>query len=70
MLSRAAITVSTGTDFVVERAVDFVLFCTEDRGKVVGHDCDICVELLRLMRKECTVLSTPEVMIGDSNMQT
>lgn len=37
MFSRAAIAVTTSSDFVVEGAVDFVLLGTEDRGKVVRH---------------------------------
>ena len=30
MLSRAAVAVATGADFVVEGTVDFVGFCAED----------------------------------------
>lgn len=37
MFSRTAIAVTTSSDFVVERAVDFVLLGTEDRGEVVSH---------------------------------
>ena len=37
MLAGAAITVAAGTDFVVERTVNFVGFSTEDRGEVVRH---------------------------------
>lgn len=28
-------------DFVVETAVDFILFGTENRGEIVGHDRDL-----------------------------
>lgn len=31
-------------NFVVEGAVDFICFCAEDGGKVVGHDCGRTVE--------------------------
>ena len=37
VLSRAAIAVSAGANFVVEGAVDFVLLGAEDRGEVVCH---------------------------------
>lgn len=37
MFARAAIAVPAGPDFVVEAAVDFVLFCAEDGGEVVRH---------------------------------
>ena len=37
MFSRAAITMTAGSNLVVERTIYFVLFCTEDRGKVVRH---------------------------------
>lgn len=38
MFSGAAVTMAAGADFVVERAVDFVLFSPEDGGEIVGHD--------------------------------
>lgn len=38
MFPRTAIAVTTGSDFVVEGAVDFVLFGTENGGEIVGHD--------------------------------
>ena len=38
MLARAAVAMSTGADFVVETAVDFVLFGAEDGCEIVGHD--------------------------------
>ena len=38
MLARASVAMSTGTDFVVERTVDLVLFSTEDGGEVGSHD--------------------------------
>ena len=37
VFARAAVAVAAGADFVVETAVDFVLFCAEDGGEVVGH---------------------------------
>lgn len=37
MFSRAAVTVSTGPDLVVEGAVYFVGFSAEDGGEVVRH---------------------------------
>jgi hypothetical protein len=37
MFSRTAIAVATGSDFVVERAVEFVCFCSEDGGEVIRH---------------------------------
>lgn len=37
MFSRAAVAVTAGTDFVVEGAVDLVLFCAEDGGEIVSH---------------------------------
>lgn len=36
MFSRAAIPVPACADFIVEGAVDFVLFCAENRGEVAG----------------------------------
>jgi hypothetical protein len=42
VFARASVTMSAGADFVVKRAVDFVLFGTEDRCEVVGHDCCGC----------------------------
>ena len=38
MFSGTAVAVTAGADFVIEGAVDFVLFGAEDRGEVVGHD--------------------------------
>ena len=37
MLPGAAVTVSAGTDLVVEGAVDLVLFRTENGGEIGGH---------------------------------
>lgn len=37
MFSRTSIAVATGPNLVVKGAVDFILFGSEDRGKVVGH---------------------------------
>ena len=37
VFARAAVAVAAGADFVVEGAVDFVLFRAEDGGEVVGH---------------------------------
>jgi len=37
MLPRAAVTVAARSDFVVEAAIDLVLFGTEDGSEVVGH---------------------------------
>ena len=37
MLPGAPVTVSAGTNLVVERAVDLVLFRTEDGGEIGGH---------------------------------
>lgn len=37
VFARAAVAVAAGADFVVEAAVDFVLFGAEDGGEVVGH---------------------------------
>ena len=37
MLARTAVAVSAGADFVVETAIDFVLFGAEDGGEVVRH---------------------------------
>jgi hypothetical protein len=42
VLARATVPVATGTDLVVEGAVDFVGFCAEDAREVVGHD-GVCV---------------------------
>ena len=38
VFARAAVAVAAGSDFVVEGAVDFVLFCAEDGCEVIGHD--------------------------------
>lgn len=40
MFTRAAVAVAASADLVVETAVDFVLFCAEDGGEVVGHTCE------------------------------
>ena len=37
MLPGAPVTVSAGTDLVVEGAVDLVLFRTENGGEIGGH---------------------------------
>ena len=37
VLPRAPVAVPARADLVVERAVDFVLFCAEDGGEVLGH---------------------------------
>ena len=39
MFPRASVAVSACADFVIERAVDFVLLCSKDRGKVAGIAC-------------------------------
>lgn len=38
MFARAAVSVSACADFVIEGAVDLVLFGTENGREVVGHD--------------------------------
>lgn len=45
VLSRAAVAVAAGTDFVVERAVDFVCFSAKDGGEVVRHGGWRCFDL-------------------------
>ena len=46
VFARAAVAVAAGADFVVEAAVDFVLFRAEDGGEVVCHGgwcvADLC----------------------------
>ena len=37
MLSRATITVAACANFVVKGAIDFILFSSEDGGKVISH---------------------------------
>jgi len=37
VFARAAVTVAAGANFIVERAVDFVLLCAKDGGEVVRH---------------------------------
>lgn len=39
VFSRTSVAVSACADFVVEGAIHFVLFGTEDGGEIVGHDC-------------------------------
>lgn len=39
VFSRTSVAVSACADFVVEGAINFVLFGTEDGSEVVGHDC-------------------------------
>ncbi len=46
VLARTAVAVSTGADLVVEGAVDFVGFGTEDAGEIVGHDVDVRSECI------------------------
>ena len=41
MFAGTAITVATGTNFVVEGTVDFVGFGSEDAGEVVGHFLEV-----------------------------
>lgn len=48
MFARAAITVATCADFVVEGAVDFVLLRSEDGGEIVGHFGDEFMRLILL----------------------
>ena len=43
MFARASISVSAGSDFVVEGAVDLVGFRAKDAGEVVGHSEVVCV---------------------------
>jgi hypothetical protein len=50
MFSGAAVAVSAGADFVVEGAVDFVLFGSEDGGEIIGH-----VDGWRVEEKEVVV---------------
>jgi len=57
MFSRAAITMSACTDFVVERAVDFVGFCTEDGCEVVRH-YEVRIEEWRRILKVKKALET------------
>jgi len=47
MLSRAAVAVPTGADFIVEGTVDFVGFGTEDGGEVVRHSEDVLLIFVR-----------------------
>ena len=37
MFARASVSMAAGADFVVERAIYFVLFSTEDAGEKVRH---------------------------------
>lgn len=56
VLSRTAVAVAAGADLVVERAVYFISFCTEDRGEVVRH-FEGGFEVLRRVRREMEVLT-------------
>lgn len=41
VLAGTAVAVATGTNFVVEGAIDLIGFSTEDGGEVVGHFEDV-----------------------------
>lgn len=45
MLPGATIAMPAGTDLVVKGAIDLVLFRTENRREIVGHDVDCAVSL-------------------------
>ena len=56
MLATAAVAMTAGADFVVERAVDLVLLRAKDGGQVVRHGGILCVALALAMLMLCCVV--------------